>query len=116
MEEVSGMVSLIKKMIFVGGLLTLMSLSACTKSHFYDNSEPQTVYVGHDGATPIPPGVARYCWEEPVVEFQENGPGLDADKQWYVPSSVAVRMVKQGRWRPCRPVLSEVKGETKNER
>lgn len=116
MKEVSAMVKLTKQIKVVFFLIPLVCISACTKSHFSDSPEPQTVYVGHDGATPIPPGVARYCWEEPIVEFQENGPGLDADKQWYVPSSVAVRMVKQGRWRPCRPVLSEVKGETKNER
>ncbi len=90
--------------------------AGCGKSHFSTSPEPQTVYVAYDSAQPIPPGVVRYCWEEPVVEFQENGPGLDADKRWYVPSSVAVRMVKQGRWRPCSPVASEVKGETKNER
>lgn len=77
---------------------------------------PQTVYVGYESAQPVPPGVVRYCWEEPIVEFQDNGPGLDSEKQWYVPASTAVRMVKQGRWRPCRAVPSEVKGETKNER
>lgn len=97
-------------------LLLTTLLSGCSGSHFSSDPEPQTVYVAYDSAQPIPPGVVRYCWEEPVVEFQENGPGLDADKKWYVPSSVAVRMVKQGRWRPCKPVASEVKGETKNER
>lgn len=97
-------------------LLFTALLSGCSGSHFSSSPEPQTVYVAYDSAQPIPPGVVRYCWEEPIVEFQENGPGLDADKKWYVPSSVAVRMVKQGRWRPCKPVASEVKGETKNER
>ena len=101
-----------KKCMIIGSVL----LTSCsTKSMFNETPEVQTVYVGYDSPAPIPPGVVRYCWEEPVVEFQENGPGLEADKRWYNPSFVAVRMVKQGRWRPCRSVASEVKGETKNE-
>jgi hypothetical protein len=98
------------------GLLLVCVVSGCGKSHFTESPELQTVYVAYDSPQPIPPGVVRFCWEEPVVEFQENGPGLDADRKWYVPSSVAVRMVKHGRWRPCNPVPSEVKGETRNER
>jgi len=99
----------------LSALLLFCLVLGCGKSHFSSDPEPQTVYVAYDSAQPIPPGVVRYCWEEPVVEFQENGPGLDADRRWYVPSSVAVRMVKQGRWRPCSQVASEVKGETRNE-
>ena len=95
----------------------VLTLSACSMNSALDNKpEVQTVYVGYDSPAPIPPGVVRYCWEEPVVEFQDNGPGLDNDKRWYNPSFTAVRMVKQGKWRPCKKVSSEIKGETKNER
>jgi hypothetical protein len=99
----------LNKCLMIGTVL----LSACSTNT--GTPEVQTVYVGYDSPAPIPAGVVRYCWEEPVVEFQENGPGLDADKRWYNPSFVAVRMVKQGKWRPCRNVASEIKGETKNE-
>jgi hypothetical protein len=97
-------------------IFLILGMTSCGKSHFSNASEAQTVYVGYDSAQPIPPGVVRYCWEEPIVEFQENGPGLDTEKKWYVPSYVAVRMVKQGKWRPCRNVPSEVRGEIRNER
>ncbi len=76
----------------------------------------QTIYVGYNDKAPVPPGVLRYCWEEPVVEFQDNGPGLNSDKTYYQPEFVAIRMVKQGRWRPCTTQASEIRGETKNER
>lgn len=77
---------------------------------------PQTQHVTIEHAARVPPGAVRYCWEEPMVEFEPNGPGLDVENKWYHPSYVAVREVRQGRWRPCRPVSSEVKGETTNER
>ena len=48
-----------------------------------------------------PPGVVRYCWEEPMVEFEPNGPGVDVDGHWYHPFYLAVREVRSGRWRPC---------------
>lgn len=103
--------------IFLPALVLITSLvSACSTSNIDSTENVQTVYVGYNSPAVIPPGVVRYCWEEPIVEFQENGPGLDSDKRWYNPSYTAVRMVKQGRWRPCKSVPSEVKGETKNER
>ncbi len=95
-------------------LVTL--LTGCTASHFEKDKNIQTVYVGYDKQAVIPPGVVRYCWEEPVVEYQDNGPGLNGDRTYYQPSYVAIRMSKQGKWRPCRSVPSEVRGETKNER
>ena len=64
----------------------------------------------------IPSGTVRYCWEEPIVDFEANGPGVDIEGHFYHPSYLAVREVRQGRWRPCRPVPSEIDGETKNER
>lgn len=101
----------------VCSLLLGTLLSACaTKSIVAGEENVQTVYVGYNAEAPVPPGVVRYCWEEPVVEFQDNGPGLNGDKTYYQPSHVAIRMVKQGRWRPCAAQPSEIRGETKNER
>ena len=77
---------------------------------------PETEYLAMELPARIPPGVVRYCWEESMVQLEPNGPGLDEEERWYHPSYLAVREVRQGRWRPCRPVPSEVKGETKNER
>ncbi len=59
----------------------------------------QTLAVGNR----VPQGVVRYCWEEPMVEFEPNGPGVDASGKWYNPYYLAVREVRQGKWRPCRP-------------
>jgi len=92
-------------------------LSSCSNNSMVSSEENvQTVYVGYNDQAPIPPGVLRFCWEEPVVEYQDNGPGLNGDKTYYQPSHVAIRMVKQGRYRPCRAQASEIRGETKNER
>ena len=63
-------------------------------SEFHD----QTLAVGNR----IPRGVVRYCWEEPMVEFEPNGPGVDATGKWYNPYYLAVREVRMGKWRPCR--------------
>ena len=77
---------------------------------------PETRYVVIDRPAEIPPGVVRYCWEEPLVQFERNGPGVDAEGEWYHPFYIAAREVRQGRWRPCAPVPSELKGDLKNER
>lgn len=77
---------------------------------------PQTSQIVVDRSATVPSGTVRYCWEEPMVQYEPNGPGVDTDGRWYHPSYLAVRQVRQGRWRPCRPVPSEVKGETQNER
>ncbi|HQH26211.1 MAG TPA: hypothetical protein PLP17_02355 [Oligoflexia bacterium] len=93
----------------------VLVLSGCSK----DTSGmvvPETRHVVFDRPAPIPPGAVRFCWEEPMVQYEPNGPGLDVEGRWYAPSYIAVRKVKDGRWRPCQPVLSEIKGETKNER
>jgi hypothetical protein len=47
------------------------------------------------------PGVNRYCWEQPKVAREANGPGLTADGAYYQPAYTAVREVKQGRWKNC---------------
>ena len=54
------------------------------------------------------PGVNRYCWEEPKVIQESNGPGLTPDGAYYQPAYTALREVKQGRWKNCEtgePVL-----------
>lgn len=104
------------KLIICSLLFCGLSSACATKSIVAGEENVQTVYVGYNSEAPVPPGVARYCWEEPVVEFQDNGPGLNGDKTYYQPSFVAIRMAKQGRWRPCRTQASEIRGETKNER
>lgn len=78
--------------------------------------EPETRYVAIEQKARIPAGVVRYCWEEPMVQLEPNGPGLDETQEWYHPSYLAVREAREGRWRPCKQVPSEVKGETRNER
>lgn len=60
---------------------------------------------------PLPEGVIAYCWEEPMVDFEKVRPGLDTDRVWYHPSHTAVREVRSGKWRPCRPVVSQAHGE-----
>ncbi len=92
--------------------LVVLSLSACFTAN--EHVTPQTRYIVVDRQAPIPPGVVRYCWEEPMVDLEPNGPGLDDEARWYHPFYFAVREVRQGKWRPCRPVPSEAKGEEKN--
>ena len=58
-------------------------------------------YVLVEKPAVVPPGVARYCWEEPIVHYEANRPGLDMEGHWYSPSYLAVREVRMGRWRPC---------------
>lgn len=49
-----------------------------------------------------PQGVVRYCWQEPKVVYEQNGPGLDPEKKYYHPSYRAVREARMGRWVPCQ--------------
>ncbi len=78
-------------------------------------SEPEVVdktqYVV--AAAPVPPGVVRYCWEEPMVTKEPNGPGLNSEGTWYSPSYKAVRMVRGGKWRPCNETDGASDGGTK---
>lgn len=64
----------------------------------------------------LPEGVATYCWEEPITRREANGPGLNAESTWYRPSYIAVRKIRQGKWRPCEPAKREVFGELGDER
>ncbi|MCB0344390.1 MAG: hypothetical protein KDD66_04710 [Bdellovibrionales bacterium] len=66
----------------------------------YVEAPPAKVSVGSKPAE-VPPGVVRYCWEEPIVAFEQNGPGVDQEGNWYHPSYIAVRQVRSGKWRPC---------------
>ena len=63
-------------------------------------------------ATP-PPGVVQYCWEEPMVAHEPNGPGLNSEGTWYSPAYKAVRMVRGGKWRPCNEAEGASDGGTK---
>jgi len=90
-------------------------LTACSNNQV-GMVQPETKYIVLDKGAVVPPGAVRYCWEEPMVEVYKEEPGLDSDARWYKPAHIAVREVKQGRWRPCKQMASEIKGETKNER
>ena len=60
---------------------------------------PEPAYVGLEREPP--PGVDKMCWIEPQVNYEANGPGVDAEGKWYHPSYNAVRQVKGGRWVKC---------------
>lgn len=87
----------------------VLGMSACSKPPIHPNLKElpdgrQVVdygdnVIGREAAPP--PGVVRYCWEEPLVIREEQRPGLDINRQWYHPSYTAVRQVRSGRWRPC---------------
>jgi hypothetical protein len=49
-------------------------------------------------------GTEDYCWDEPKVKEEKNGPGVDQEGHWYHAPHVAVREVKMGRWKPCGDV------------
>jgi hypothetical protein len=93
--------------------LSLVTTISCARQKYV---QPSAEYVTLEGAAKAPPGAIRYCWEEPIVELEPNGPGLDPAGEYYHASYLAVREVREGRWRPCRHALNEVKGETRNER
>ena len=87
--------------------LAAISLAGCG---IFDKPAPQPApIISAEPAIP-PAGVVAYCWEEPLVIFQDNGPGVDPDGNWYHPSYKAVREVRSGRWRPCSPVAPESVG------
>jgi hypothetical protein len=92
--------------------LSMIVLGGCSNNRIV----PETRYLSEEHEARVPAGVVRYCWEEPIVQLEPNGPGLDEKEEWYHPSYLAVREARQGKWRPCRPVRDEVKGETRNER
>jgi hypothetical protein len=54
----------------------------------------------------VPEGTEKYCWQEPKVVNEKNGPGLDEQGHWYHPPYTAVREVKMGRWVPCNEAVN----------
>lgn len=60
-------------------------------------SDPQVVYE----TPPVPEGTEKYCWQEPKVTHEKNGPGIDEQGHFYHPSYTATREVKMGHWVPC---------------
>lgn len=89
-------------------------LTGCSSTQVSGQEYVDYYYVGHQAQPPA--GVVRYCWEEPLVEYESQGPGVREEGRWYYPSAVVVRQVRSGRWRPCEVRPDESKGETKNER
>ncbi len=98
-------------------LIFLPLLSACS-AHKTTSvpAEEERELVVIEVPSPAPPGVIRYCWEEPIAKFEATGPGLDSEGRWYHPYYVAVREVRMGKWRPCKPVVSETLGGREDER
>ena len=70
--------------------------------------KPEVIVVSRPA--PVPEGAVRYCWEEPMVVDEKNGPGINDEGTWYHPAHTAVRSVRSGKWRPCRKVKSEKVG------
>lgn len=102
-----------RRLILIAFGLGVLAVTGCARQGYV---QPSAEYVTLEDAAKVPPGAIRYCWEEPIVELEPNGPGLDPAGEYYHASYLAVREVREGRWRPCRHALNEVKGETRNER
>jgi len=87
--------------------MTLFGLVGCSKE---PPLEPEVIVIKKTEVrgtpAPVPEGVVRYCWEEPMVSVENRKPGLDRKAQWYRPAHIAVRKVREGRWRPCQPAVS----------
>ena len=91
-------------------VFSLVMLTACSSTKTTQARQTAPIkYQIVSKAAPVPEGVVRYCWEEPMVDIQKYNPGLDSDGAWYHPAYHAVREVRQGRWRPCEAVESEVR-------
>ena len=74
------------------------------------SSKPEYIVVGKPA--PVPEGVVRYCWEEPIVAYQKVDPGIGDEGTWYYPAHVTERQVRGGKWRPCKEQVSEtISGE-----
>lgn len=97
---------------FLNKVAQILSLGAFIFLGACSNATPEPHEVGIIAVpAAVPEGVIRYCWEEPMVKLEKNGPGLDEENRWYSPSYVAVREVRSGRWRPCQPEPNEVTGD-----
>ena len=51
----------------------------------------------------VPEGAEKYCWQEPLIQYDKEGPGVDPEGNWYSHEHAAAREVKSGYWRPCSP-------------
>ena len=89
----------------------LLSIPACSINK---PQTPEVKTIVLEQPADIPPGVVRYCWEEPIAKFERNGPGLDSEGRWYHPSYIAAREIRMGKWRPCKPEVSETHGGNKD--
>ena len=80
--------------------LILFSAAFSVGCHRDHSSLPADEYVVYEQPS-APEGTEKYCWQEPKVTNEKNGPGVDEDGHWYHPSYNAVREVKMGKWVPC---------------
>jgi hypothetical protein len=109
-------VTTLKHMGLLGvGLCLLLGLGVigCSSSSSAGGSsavEPESAAFSR------PPGVVRYCWEEPIVDYERVNPGLHSEGKWYYPAHLAVKEVRMGRWRPCTEIRSKTYGRYDNER
>lgn len=96
------------------GLALGVGFSACTPCCGKQAATSTTYVMSAEPPARVPAGAERYCWEEPMVELEPTRPGIEPSGNFYHPSYLAVREVRQGRWRPCKEVKSEVvRGETR---
>jgi hypothetical protein len=102
------MASNMKKLIICAMMFFPLNSLGCSSQQAARPFEVNQVIVSKPAY--IPPGVVQYCWEEPMVKFEHNGPGLNDAEHWYHPAHVAIREVRMGKWRPCEPYLSETDG------
>jgi len=85
-----------------GATALSLSLSGCILFlHPQPPATPPTKVDVIARPSEVPPGVARYCWKEPKVVAERNGPGLNAEGTWYLPAQTDIREVKQGYWVEC---------------
>lgn len=84
------------------GAFFAAAFSGCARDARPNPEQTPTTYTVIGQPAEPPAGTIQYCWEEPKVMYEQNGPGLDAEGKWYNPSYVAVREAKQGHWVPCK--------------
>jgi hypothetical protein len=102
--------------IALTSVLIVVSVSGCGGSKV----QPVKVTLEEDARSQyvvlpaeVPQGVVRYCWEEPMVAREHNGPGLNTEGTFYSPAYTALRQVRGGKWRPCDELEAASDGGTK---
>lgn len=83
------------------GLILLISLTTACSSE-KSPAPAKEIQIVRSNPAAVPEGTVRYCWEEPMVDYQKIDAGLDIDGHYYYPGHTAVREVRMGRWRPCK--------------